>query len=100
VLTHARLADALTGIRPGGAAVICGVEVRRTPEVDGRFAPRGGRFRVNQGPEQLLLASIDALAREAGLKPLAGGPPWREPDDGPAPSYGRRVAAPDGPAAG
>jgi hypothetical protein len=73
MLTHARLADALVSIKPGGAAVICGVEVRRTPEVADRFAPKGGRFRVNQGEEMLLLRAIDTVAREARLRPVSGG---------------------------
>jgi hypothetical protein len=91
-ITHRRLWEALTAIRAGGAAVICGVEVRRTPDIADRYTPAGGRYRVGQGPEMLLIASIDAVAREAQLRPVPGGVPWRD-DDEPAPSYHGRGPA-------
>jgi hypothetical protein len=91
-VSHHQISSRLLGLRPGQHATIAGVPVARSPEVAGRSSFRGGKYRVNQGPEQLLLASIDALAREAGLRPVAGGPPWRE-DDEPAPSYGRGPAS-------
>jgi hypothetical protein len=89
MLTHSRLADALTSICPGAAAVVCGIEVRRTPEVGERFAPKGGRFRVNQGEEVLLLRAIDLVMALSRHHAVPGGPPWRDADDdsGPAPSY-------------
>jgi hypothetical protein len=86
-ITHKRLWDALTAIRAGGAAVVCGIEVRRSPEVAGRSSFKGGKYRVGGGEEMLLIAALDRLAALAGYRPVSGGVPWREPDDGPAPSY-------------
>jgi hypothetical protein len=91
MITHRVIADALVGIRPGGAAVICGVEVRRTPEVADRFAPRGGRFRVGGGEEVLLLRAIDLVMALSRHHAVSGEAPWRDADGeaGPVPSYGR-----------
>jgi hypothetical protein len=91
MLTHARLADALMRLGPGDTLVL-GVPVRRLPP-DSKHEPAGGRYRVAGGEIQMLLAAMDAVIREAGLKPLAGEAPWRDADEaGPVPSYGRAPA--------
>jgi hypothetical protein len=72
VITHRDLADVLMTIQPGRTAVVCGVAVSRL-EVAGKFAPAGGVYSVGGGEGLLLLRALDELARQAHLRPLAGG---------------------------
>jgi hypothetical protein len=90
MLSHARLSAALMRLDPGTVGEVLGVAVRRLP-ADGRYEPLGGRYRVAGSEVLLLLAAMDAVAREAGLKPLAGEAPWRDLDGEAAPSYGSRL---------
>jgi hypothetical protein len=90
VITHARLAAALMRLDPGTSGEVLGVPVRRLP-ADGKYEPAAGRYRINGGEVQLLLAALDRLAALAGLRAVPGEAPWRDADGeaGPVPSYGR-----------
>jgi hypothetical protein len=74
----------------GATGEVLGVPVRRLP-ADARYEPAAGRYRVDGGEIQLLLAAMDAVTRLAQCRAVPGEAPWRDEDGeaGPAPSYGR-----------
>jgi hypothetical protein len=99
-VSHHQISDRLLGIKPGQHVTVAGVRVERLPDGDAR-APKASRFCVGGGEPAGLLKTIDVVMLQAGYSPVPGGSPWRDADEPtPPPSYGRRAAAPDGPASG
>jgi hypothetical protein len=66
---------------PGTCGEVLGVPVRRLP-ADSKYEPAAGRYRIDGGEVQLLLAALDRLASLAGLRTVGDG---RCDDDGDGP---------------
>jgi hypothetical protein len=73
---------------PGTTGEVLGVAVRRLP-ADAKWEPASGRYRVDGGEIQLLLAAMDTVTRLAQYRAVPGEAFWRDGEAEPVPSYGR-----------